>query len=106
MRLMYYLHSTSVFLRKTNLPIFPIEQAQAALFILPPPQATNMNSAKIVTPTDASPGSLKLKELLKRYNVPYEERKEGNVTVIDIKARGLTPKVGQLYVHPHTGLAS
>ena len=63
-----------------------------------------MNSAKIVS-TEASSGSLKLKELLKRYNMPYEERREGNVVVIDIKARGLNPKATQLYAHPRTGLA-
>lgn len=65
-----------------------------------------MNSAKIVS-TDASSGTLKLKELLKRYNMPYEERLEGNVVVIDIKARrGLVQKAAaQLFTQPRTGLA-
>jgi len=56
-----------------------------------------MNTAKAALQTDAVAGCLKLKELLKRYNMPYEERKEGNAVVIGIKARNFSKKSTNLY---------
>lgn len=47
--------------------------------------------------TNTSAGYVKLKEILQRYNMPYEERKEGNAVIIDIKARNLPSKETGLY---------
>lgn len=64
-----------------------------------------MNTVKIDLNTDAFSGCLRLKEILKRHNMPYEERKEGNAVVIGIKARALTQKAAQLFTRPCTGTA-
>lgn len=64
-----------------------------------------MNSAKIDIPTKTSAGYVKLKEILQRYNMPYQERKEGNAVIIDIKARAFTPKGSGLYDQPQTKTA-
>jgi hypothetical protein len=54
-----------------------------------------MNTVKTAISTDNSSLCVKLKELLKRYNVPYEERQEGNAMVIGIKARNVAAKLPQ-----------
>jgi hypothetical protein len=64
-----------------------------------------MNSAKIDMPTCASAGYVKLKEILQRFNMPYEERKVGNAVVIDIKARTFAPKEAGLYDQPRNKTA-
>ena len=45
---------------------------------------------------DSSTRCLKLKELLKRYNMTYEERNEGNAVIIDIKAKPLSQEASLL----------
>lgn len=37
--------------------------------------------------------------------MPFEERREGNTVVIDIKARSFTQKAAQLFTPPQAGLA-
>ncbi|ANE52387.1 hypothetical protein [Flavisolibacter tropicus] len=59
-----------------------------------------MNTAKLDLHADSASGNLKLKEILKRHNMPYEERREGNATIIGIKARAFTQKAAQLFTRP------
>lgn len=65
-----------------------------------------MTTAKNDFHTEASSGYLRLKEILKSHNMPYEERKEGNAIVIGIKARTFTQKAAQLFNRPCSGTAS
>jgi hypothetical protein len=54
---------------------------------------------------DTSSLSLKLKQLLKRYNIIYEERQEGNAFVIEIKARPISQQASLYLNKLQTGFA-
>ena len=54
---------------------------------------------------DTSTRCLKLKELLKRNNMAYEERNEGNAVVIDIKARPLSHQAAMYLNKLRSGIA-
>ena len=55
-----------------------------------------MNKIAVTASVDvSSTRCIKLKELLKRLNLHYEERMEGNAVIIDIKAKPLEKKPAQ-----------
>ena len=54
-----------------------------------------MNQSAVTRQVSTSSRCIKLKELLNRFNLNYEERIDGNTVVIDIKARPLLQKNAQ-----------
>ena len=54
-----------------------------------------MNKEVMEKQVPVNPRFVKLKEMLKRFKLDYEERIEGNTLVIDIKAKPQPPKIAE-----------